>query len=239
MDNALLTKILFSSLHAGREMNVTVSGVSMNPTMFEGDRVTVRRIESYTVGDVLVFRYKGELLIHRLLKVENGRFFCKGDNALRIEDLPPEDVAGKVIQLNGKPLLFLPAPLVTLSYQIGRYFRKNGFNIEKTKESGIYRFYHQILWKDEEQTMNYKKNENMDHIPADETSLAVFDPESGDTHFFDETGIDILNCLDEPCNLETLLNRICEIYDSTQDDIRADVLEFLTDCISKKVIEVI
>ena len=39
--------------------------------------------------------------------------------------------------------------------------------------------------------MTYQKNKEMDYIFSDETSLAVFDSESGDTHFFDETGIDI------------------------------------------------
>ena len=86
--------------------------------------------------------------------------------------------------------------------------------------------------------MKYQKNPNMDYIPTDETSLAVFDPESGDTHFFDETAIDILNCLDEPCDLPTLLNRLCEIYDATPDNIREDVQAFLVECVSKKVVEV-
>lgn len=45
----------------------------MNPTMWEGDQVTVRHADSYSVGDVLVLLYKGELLIHRLLKIENDR----------------------------------------------------------------------------------------------------------------------------------------------------------------------
>ena len=87
--------------------------------------------------------------------------------------------------------------------------------------------------------MKYKKNESMDYIPSDETSLAVFDPETGDTHFFDETSIDILNAIDDPCDMETLLARLCEIYDATPDDIRADVEEFLTDCVAKKVIEIV
>lgn len=85
--------------------------------------------------------------------------------------------------------------------------------------------------------MAFRKNKNMDYIQTDETSLAVFDPESGDTHFFDEIGIDILSLLDEPCDLETLLQKLCGIYDATPDDIRADVEEFLAETISKKVVE--
>ena len=87
--------------------------------------------------------------------------------------------------------------------------------------------------------MMYRKNESMDYIPSDETSLAVFDPATGDTHFFDETAIDILNALEPPCDMETLLARLVEIYDVTPDDIREDVQAFLVECISKKVIEVV
>ena len=217
-------------------MTLSLSGVSMQPYMKEGDRVTFKKYGDYSVGDVLVFIYKGELLIHRLLKIENGRYFCKGDNALRLEDMPLSDIAGKVILHNGEPLEETPAYLPALSYLVNRVFRKCGYDMNKTKESAIYRFYQKIIMKVEDNTMKYRKNEAMDYIPADETSLAIFDPETGDTHFFDETGIDILNCLDDPCDLETLLARLCEIYEATPDLIRSDVEEFLADVVAKKVV---
>ena len=239
MDNTLMQRVLLASLRSGREMTLTVTGVSMNPTMWEGDQVTVRHADSYSVGDVLVLLYKGELLIHRLLKIENDRYFCKGDNAFRLEDLPPESIGGKVVSLNGQPLVPLPDTVTALSYLVNRTFRKCAYNIEKTKQSGIYRFYYQTIWKVEDNTMKFRKNESMDYIPSDETSLAVFDPATGDTHFFDETAIDILNALDDPCDLPTLLDRLCNIYDATPDDIKEDVQAFLVECISKKVIEVI
>ena len=53
---------------------------------------------------------------------------------------------------------------------------------------------------------------------------------------FDETGIDILNCLAEPCELEELLAKLCEIYDATPDDIRQDVVEFLEDTVAGGVV---
>ena len=239
MDNVLMQKLLFANLRTGRDMTIAVTGVSMNPTMWEGDRVTVKKSDSYAVGDILVFVYKGELLIHRLLKIENGRYFCKGDNAFRLEDMQIDQIAGKVILLNEKPLAPLPEALLTLSYLVSRTFRKRAYDIEQTKQSGIYRFYYQTIWKVEDKTMQYKKNEAMDYIPTDETSLAVFDPETGDTHFFNETAIDILNSLEPPCELDTLLERLCEIYDATPDDIKEDVVEFLTEMVSKKVVEVI
>ena len=236
MDAQIMDKILFASLRAGRENEITVTGVSMEPNLYAGDKVTVKRFAEYEVGDVLVFTYKGELLIHRLLKIENGRYFCKGDNALRLEDMPYEDIGGKVVLCNGDPISDPPEWLCGLSYLVSREFRRQGYDIEKTKKSGIYRFYNKLIKKAEDNTMIYRKNTDMDYIPTDETSLAVFDPESGDTHFFNETALDILNCLCEPCDLETLLDRLCDIYEATPDMIRADVEDFLAGGIEKKVV---
>ena len=110
MNHDLMIKLLYANLRANREMTLTVTGVSMNPTMHEGDHVTVCRADSYAVGEVLVFLYKGELLIHRLIKIENNRYFCKGDNAFRLEDVTFGEIAGKVIQLNNTSLPPMPAP---------------------------------------------------------------------------------------------------------------------------------
>jgi len=120
-----------------------------------------------------------------------------------------------------------------------RSFRKNKYDMEKTMKSGIYRFFKQTINHTEDTTMKYQKNNVMDFIATDDTTLAVFDPESGDTHFFDETGTDILNLLDEPRDINQLLKNLCEIYDSTPEDIREDVMAFLVECVSKKVVLVL
>ncbi len=236
MDKKILHKLLLNQVSYDREVCISVVGISMNPTLFEGDTITVRKAKTYNVGDILVFIYKGELLVHRLLKIQDNRFFCKGDNSFRLEDMPYEDIAGKVILRNGSDLPPCPNWLVLLSYQVNRCFRKSRYDIEKTKKSGIYRFYYNYLWKVEENFMTYKKNDVMDYIPANKTSLAVFDPESGDTHFFDETGIDILSCLDTPCDLDTLIERLCEIYDAEPETIKSDLMDFLAELIAKKVV---
>jgi len=84
--------------------------------------------------------------------------------------------------------------------------------------------------------MKYCKNPNMDYILADETSMAVFDPDTENTYFFDEIGIDILNILNDPCDLQTLLDSLCQIYDVLPAEIQTDVEEFLADVISKMVV---
>lgn len=226
-----------SQLNSNRDTDITVTGVSMEPSLREGDVVTIRRAESYEMGDILVFCYKNnELLIHRLLRVKDQRYFCKGDNAFRLEDILYEQIFGKVVKINGEDLPSVTTQQIELSYMVNRAFRKNGYQVDKTKKSGIYRFYQKYINKEENLTVTYQKNKDMDYISVDETSLAVFDAESGDTHFFDETGVDILNCLEMPITMEDLLVKLCEIYDASPEDIRADVEDFIAECIVKKVV---
>ena len=84
--------------------------------------------------------------------------------------------------------------------------------------------------------MVYQKNKNFDYIQSDNESLAVFDPEAGNVHFFDEVGIDILNILSAPHSLESLIQKLCGIYNVTPEQIENDVKEFINDTIEKRVI---
>lgn len=221
-------------------MDISVVGVSMNPTLFEKDIITVKKFDDYDIGDILVFTYKsGELLVHRLLKKSDHQYYCKGDNSFRLEDITKDQIAGKVIRLNHREMEPCSKRLITLSFLVNRAFFKCRYDTEKTRETPIYKLYEKTILRKEEAIMVYRKNENMDYIQTDETSLAVFDPETGDTHFFDETGIDILNILSEPCDLDMLLSKLCEIYDVAPDDIHEDVEEFLSETVEKKVVEVL
>lgn len=84
--------------------------------------------------------------------------------------------------------------------------------------------------------MLLKKNESMDFIEADDGNVIIFDSESGNTHFIDEIGLDILHILEEETDLETLVSKLSEQYDAPVEEIRADVLEFVEDLIAKKVV---
>ena len=145
----ILQKILLAQVSYDRDVCISVTGVSMNPTLLEGDTITIRKSNIYDIGDILVYFYKDELLVHRLLKIQRERFFCKGDNSFRLEDMPYENIVGKVILRNGGNLSPCPNWLIPLSYQVNRTFRKFGYDVGQTKKSGIYRFYYNYLWKGE------------------------------------------------------------------------------------------
>lgn len=240
MDDKLLQKVLMAQVSAGKAVEIAVTGVSMNPALYEGDSITVQKKADYEVGDILVFSYKNdELLVHRLLEKRDGLYFCKGDNAFRLEDVPLKQIVGKVTAVNGNPTPPCPQRLITLSLLVNRAFFRFRYDVEKTRQSSIYQLYEKIILGKEENAMIYQKNKDLEYIQSDETSLAVFDPETQDTHFFDEVGIDILNALEEPCELETLLQKLCTIYDASPDEIRGDVEDFLKETVSKRVVIVI
>ena len=238
MNNGLMYKLLIAQMKTFGKAEVSVIGVSMNPNLFEGDLITVSSCEEYIPGDILIFNYKQEgLLVHRLLHVKEEKYFCKGDNSFRLEDITKDQIIGKVILVDGNKLVPCTDRILQFSYLVNREFVKCRYDTAKTKQSDIYQLYQKVILGKEDDIMIYKKNETMDYIQSDETSLAVFDPDTGDTHFFDETGIDILDLLSEPRDLDSLLEKLCEIYSVTKEDIQADVEEFLADAVSKKVVE--
>ena len=239
MNNNLIIKILPAVLKTKGQAELTVTGTSMEPTLIEGDLITIIKCNNYTIGDILVFDYKNEgLLVHRLLKT-SIRYFCKGDNSFRLEDMPAENIIGKVTAVNGVPIAVWQKWKMDLSYAVNRSFVKSKYDITNTMQTDIYKLYSALILGKEENKMNYKKTDKMDFILSDETSLAVFDPESNNTYFFDETGIDILNCLDIPCNIEMLLDMLCNIYSASPEDIRANVEEFLADTVTKGIVEIV
>lgn len=230
-------KVLFAQIKSGKAATLLVTGCSMEPTLYEGDSVTIQFSNEYAEGDIVVFIYKNnELLIHRLLCIRNERYYCKGDNALRLEDINYSQIVGKVIMINGTPILKPPSYLVPLSLLVNRSFHKNKYNVDITRQSGIYRFYMNYLTKNEDNSIIYEKNKNLEYIHADDTSLVVYISENDTIFLFDSVGINILNCLEEPCTIDELLSKLCKIYDSTSNLIRIDVEDFLVQTIANNIV---
>ena len=57
-------------------------GNSMEPGLHRGDLAVVRRLSSYRAGDVVLYdsRELGTKVLHRIVRVDGGRFVLKGDN---------------------------------------------------------------------------------------------------------------------------------------------------------------
>lgn len=84
--------------------------------------------------------------------------------------------------------------------------------------------------------MKYLKNNKMDYIPLDNGEQVVFDPDNGNTHFIDKTGVDIICMLNDPKSLESIITELSSIYDADQAEIESDVKEFISDLFEKQII---
>ena len=240
MEISMQIKLLAAMKKTGKPFELTVTGFSMNPILYEKDMVSVLPSEPYNIGEILAFVYNDEeLLIHRLIEIKDGMYYCKGDNALRMEKITIEQVFGKVsaVRRNGQDIPLPPCTgkLIIMAKAVNNVFFKRRYNPEKTRETYMYKMYKKIFIDGEDVKM-YVKNEKMDYIETDETSSAVFDPESGDTHFLDETGVDIMKILEQPYDFDALIEKICEIYEGDREEIAGDIKEFLADAVEKRIV---
>lgn len=89
---------ILSSIKHGNLGIILLKGISMLPTLSEGDILYVCAKENYSIGDIIVFSYPREgYLVHRIIKMEKGAIMCKGDNSKRIEIIMKRQIVGKVI----------------------------------------------------------------------------------------------------------------------------------------------
>ena len=115
---------------------VTISGVSMWPVLQDGQKAEVVYCSQYEIGDILVYGYKSEgILVHRLLKIENGIYFCKGDNSFRLEAIIARQVIGKVKIKDDRNNNI---NFVVYSLRIAKLFRYCNYDVDKTKQQSEY-----------------------------------------------------------------------------------------------------
>jgi len=84
--------------------------------------------------------------------------------------------------------------------------------------------------------MKLQRNMAMDYLEVDEDSMVVFNPKSGDTHFLDGVGMDILEILIKTTDFEELILTLSKQYEANEDEMRADVIEFVDILKSKEIV---
>lgn len=118
----------------------------MFPVIYESDELIISREDFYNIGYVIVFFFNRQLIVHRLLRQKNDFYYCKGDNAFRLETIRKCNILGKVIKVIRNnvevSLKQMDKTFVDMSYRISRIFFRNFFDIEKTKSSNIYKEYY-------------------------------------------------------------------------------------------------
>jgi signal peptidase I len=90
---------------AGEQHLIPISGRSMLPAIHDGDHALVSHgCAGVQPGDVIVFRHRGTLIAHRVLRIEDGddgpTFVTKGDNAPQLDPpLNAGEIVGRVLAI--------------------------------------------------------------------------------------------------------------------------------------------
>lgn len=100
MENAS-EKELLERLNEGKMVQFAPQGISMLPYIRGGkDRVLVRKEEKVKIGDVVLARHLGRLILHRVYAIEGTTFVLMGDGNLKgCERVEAKDVLATVLQV--------------------------------------------------------------------------------------------------------------------------------------------
>lgn len=83
-----------------KDLKLRVSGISMLPVLTNGDFVYIHRTLEIKTNDIVAYFYKGNILVHRVLRIANGIYWCKGDNTVSFERVKDEDLLGAVTKID-------------------------------------------------------------------------------------------------------------------------------------------
>ena len=77
-----------------------VHGHSMEPTIKNGSYILVNKWATPKVGNIIAFEHIGKVMIKRISKIQNRKYFVEGDNkkdSLKVGSIKKEQIIGKVI----------------------------------------------------------------------------------------------------------------------------------------------
>lgn len=107
----------------GRVSYVNVRGISMEPTLYTGDLMVMRRQDSYEVGQIVAFEsdMNGAIVVHRIVDVDGDRHLLKGDNNSFLDRFTPtvdEIIGAEVFTIpGGERVAALAASTPTIALQ--------------------------------------------------------------------------------------------------------------------------
>lgn len=105
MQDPVLGAVLDVWTQAGEKHYIPITGRSMFPLIRNGDQVLVAHgCAGIRRGDVIIFRYDGKLVAHRVLRISKNEaghmFLTKGDNVLQFDPpLRANEIVGRVLAI--------------------------------------------------------------------------------------------------------------------------------------------
>lgn len=108
----ITTRSIEDIIEVGELFKIVVTGYSMLPLLGQGrDTIVLRRIDSIEdiSGRIAMFRNdKGQIVVHRVISIENGVVTLRGDgNLYQVEQCPRTEIIAileGVIRENGKEI---------------------------------------------------------------------------------------------------------------------------------------
>ncbi|MBQ4634703.1 MAG: signal peptidase I [Bacilli bacterium] len=117
---------------------VILSG-SMEPALSIDDLIIVKKCDDYDIGDIIVYQRNYELIVHRIVEIDENNVITKGDaNNIYDKAIDISSIKGRVIltiPVAGKLIEFIKSPIgiiITISLSVFLYIYSN------KKEKKIY-----------------------------------------------------------------------------------------------------
>lgn len=105
VDNEIYFALVEERLAAGEQVSIVLVGTSMQPTLVNGDKLLLESVPDIVVGDVVLFRYRGRHLLHRVVAVEGDDYTMRGDNCVATERVSRQDIVAKMVRLERRNIL--------------------------------------------------------------------------------------------------------------------------------------
>jgi signal peptidase I len=96
-DNESFFKTISESLKQGQSVSFMVKGNSMKPFFIDGStEVFLNKKDDYHKGDVCLFKYKDNYILHRLIKIKEYQYIFRGDHLYHYEQISEGNILGFV-----------------------------------------------------------------------------------------------------------------------------------------------
>ena len=98
IDNSIFFALAEEQLREGQNVRMSLKGVSMMPTLRADDVLVLTPLKGDAeVGDVVLFRYVGRHMVHRVIAREGDVYTIQGDNNYCIETVRRTDLLARVV----------------------------------------------------------------------------------------------------------------------------------------------
>jgi hypothetical protein len=114
IDNKLLFAAVEQRIAEGQQVQLPLRGTSMTPTLKDGDILTLEPVAGgqCAVGDVVLFRYCGLHLLHRIISIKGDTVTMQGDNCRNSETVKADDIVARLTEVRrGDAVLAVGSPL--------------------------------------------------------------------------------------------------------------------------------